>query len=246
MLYYAIADLHGRLDLLIKAHNAILDAHISDEPYHIITMGDYIDRGPDSKGVIEYLMSESTGNTFISLMGNHEAMMIETIRKPLEPDWWIGNGGDKTLKSYGCNVRSSPYGFAPIGYDPHSVLPEHIDWLQRLPLYYETPHHIFVHAGIPQDSDPLDQQDEEKMVWMLYNPRDHGGWKGKHIVHGHHQFADGPHTWDCRTDLDTYAWKTGRLVIGVFSSDKPGKAIRYIEVLGDDYEGASRLSKASV
>ena len=70
---------------------------------------------------------------------------------------------------------------------------------------------------------------------MLYSKDDHGGWKTKHVVHGHHQFADGPHEWSGRTDLDTYAWRTGRLVVGVFD-DTQGKAIRYLEVLGDDYE----------
>lgn len=249
MRYYAIADLHGRFDLLEKAHNLILDTHTSDEPYHIITMGDYIDRGPDSRLIIEYLMNESSGNTFISLKGNHEDMMVQTIRKPLDPDWWLGNGGNTTMKSYGSEVKVSPYyGIPPVGWDPHVVYPSHVDWIANLPYYYETEKHVFVHAGIPDDKLPLDKQDKEKLIWMLYNPTDMGGYQGKHVVHGHHQFADGPHEWadrkrGGRTDLDTFAWKTGRLVVGVFD-DTQGKALRYLEVLEDDYVRDKRSIEA--
>lgn len=95
-LTYAIADLHGRYDLLDRALSSIL-LHSSGGT--IVTLGDYVDRGPDSKLVIERLMSGLVGCStwrLISLAGNHELMMLETIRKPLHPDWWIGNGGGAT------------------------------------------------------------------------------------------------------------------------------------------------------
>lgn len=247
MRYYAIADLHGRFDLLEKAHNLILDTHTSDEPYHIITMGDYIDRGPDSRLIIEYLMNESSGNTFISLKGNHEDMMVQTIRKPLDPDWWLGNGGNTTMKSYGSEVKVSPYyGIPPVGWDPHVVYPSHVDWIANLPYYYETEKQLFVHAGVPQSNmnlPPKHAHHIQDMMWMLYSKDDGRGWKDKHVVHGHHQFADGPHEWQGRTDLDCFAWKTGRLVVGVFD-DTQGKALRYLEVLGDDYVKDKRSIEA--
>lgn len=228
--YYAIADLHGRHDLLLEAIEQIY-RHAGRDKYKIITLGDYIDRGPKSRQVIEHLM-DRTGDT-ICLQGNHEAMMVDSITEPLAPDWWVGNGGDKTLQSYGCHPPFNRYSY-------EAVPKDHIDWLRDLPLSCETEKQVFVHAGIPQYDMNLPPKDTPKgerlaqqMQWMRYDNRTSGGWKGKHVVHGHHQFEDGPHVYHGkqggRTDLDTYAWKTGRLVVGVFD-DSQGNAIDYIEV----------------
>ena len=75
---------------------------------------------------------------------------------------------------------------------------------------------------------------KQQMQWMIYSRNDSGGWKGKHVVHGHHQFADGPHQWlsektGGRTDLDCWAYHTGRLVIGVFD-DTQNRALEFLEV----------------
>lgn len=165
----------------------------------------------------------------ICLKGNHEAMMVETITTPLMPDWWVGNGGDATLNSYGWG---EPYNvFA------YEIVPKkHIEWMDNLPYYYETEKQLFVHAGVPQSEmnlPPKHADKYEQMVWMLYDNTDGRGWKGKHVVHGHHQFADGPHVWHSksggRTDLDCWAYHTGRLVIGVFD-DTQGNALEFIEV----------------
>lgn len=229
--YYAIADIHGRYDLLLEAVDKIY-SHAGSDPYKIITLGDYIDRGPDSKKVIDFL-SYYRGDT-ISLQGNHEAMMVESITAPLSPDWWIGNGGDATLRSYG-------WGGEPYSQLSYEVVPkDHIDWMRDLPLCYETEKQVFVHAGIPQYDMNLPPKDtpkgerlQQQMLWMLYDNRTAGGWKGKHVVHGHHQFADGPHVYHGkhggRTALDTWADHTGRLVVGVYD-DSRGSAIDYIEV----------------
>lgn len=240
MTYYTIADLHGRYDLLIKAVEAIEYDSANSMDTRIITLGDYIDRGPQSKEIIEYLINR--GINWTCLQGNHEAMMVETIRKPLDPDWWLGNGGNTTMKSYGSEVKVSPYyGIPPVGWDPHVVYPSHVDWIANLPLYYETEKHVFVHAGVPQPEGSLEEQSkytgshgEREMQWMLHYKGETGNYKGKMIVHGHHQFRDGPHEWENRTNLDTFAWNTGRLVVGVFD-DTQSKALRYLEVLGDDY-----------
>lgn len=244
MRYYAIADLHGRFDLLKLAFEKITEHALKNpitEVSKIITLGDYIDRGPQSKQVIEFLMDRQDGSqlgsNLICLKGNHEDMMVQTIRTPLDPDWWLGNGGNTTMKSYGSEVRVSPYyGIPPVGWDPHVVYPSHVEWIANLPLYYETEKQVFVHAGIPFPDVPLDKQDEEKMIWMLYGNGEIGGWQGKHVVHGHHQFADGPHEYlggrGGRTDLDVFAWHEGRIVIGVFN-DAQEHALEFIEVLAE-------------
>lgn len=236
-LTYTIADLHGRFDLLLRAFNQIA-ADRPTELRKIITLGDYIDRGPQSREIIEFLMrGQRDGIPLICLRGNHEEIMVETIRKPLAADWWFGNGGWTTMASYGQDVKAHRKhvgrGFVP---------EEHLTWMHSLPLMYLDVHRIYVHAGV----DPtiaLNEQREDRLTWMLY-PREFGGGHGaRHVVHGHQQYGDGPLLHSGRTDLDTFAWATGRLVVGVFDDDKPGGPIDLIEVLGDPAPGYSRESK---
>lgn len=227
MRYYAIADLHGRFDLLKEAHRRIKEYN-EGKDCKIITLGDYIDRGPQSRQIIEYLIENQSDN-FISLKGNHEDILVQSITHNMKPDWWVSNGGDTTLQSYG-------WGGEPYSEYAYEVVPKsHIDWMKNLPYFYETEHHLFVHAGIPDSGmklPPKNAHKYEDFIWMLYDKRTAGGWRGKHVVHGHHQFEDGPHEWlgkdGGRTDLDTWAYRTGRLVVGMF--DGPGKAKYFIEV----------------
>lgn len=244
MKYYAIGDIHGRLDLLEKSVQKI--SGLSQEnDFQIITLGDYIDRGSNSRGVIEFLMAHPE---IIALRGNHEDIAVQTISCSLHTDWWSGNGGLQTLFSYGQIPTIKDTLFT-------SLIPdEHVKWMAGLPLYHETEKQVFVHAGIHDNDAPLEQQQFDcrsdgalSINWMLYGPSDHGGWRGKHVVHGHHQFADGPHVWQAgssgggRTNLDTFAWKTGRIVIGVFDDTK-GPALEFIEVTDDTPEGDASVS----
>lgn len=224
---YAIADLHGRYDLLDKAFAAI-NAHANGGGGVIVTLGDYVDRGPHSRQIIETLMTFGGKNwKLICLKGNHEAMMVETLRKPLHPNWWVGNGGGATLISYG-HARSGAY-------DPNVVPQEHTEWLDNLPLMHVDQHRVFVHAGVDPLL-PLDEQEEEKLIWKLYHDGDERGHGVRHVVHGHHQFADGPILLKGRTDLDTFAWYTGRLVVGVFDDTVAGGPVATLEVIGEPYE----------
>lgn len=238
MKYYAIADIHGRYDLLDKALKAIPEylQKQDDKDYLIITLGDYVDRGPDSKKVIERLIHENETDCFISLQGNHEQIMLQSITQKMKPDWWIGNGGGQTLISYGhppFPIMSYAYGLVTY----MNVPEDHLKWIASLDLYYETEKQVFVHAGIPHwdmNLEKASDNNREKMQWMLYDRNDSGGWRGKHVVHGHHQFEDGPHVWlnekkGGRTDLDCWAYHTGRLVVGVFDNTQL-HAIDYIEI----------------
>lgn len=224
--YYVMADLHGRFDLLDKARLKIreLTADLPKDSFKVITLGDYIDRGPQSKEIIDHLMEVQKQHDYmICLKGNHEDMMVEVVKSPdyTMQSWWAGNGGDATWASYG-------------GWE--GIDPQHVEWMANLPIYYETEKQLFVHAGIPQSEMNLPPKSADKyqdMMWMLYDKSDGRGWKGKHVVHGHHQFEDGPHVWHGRyggrTDLDCWAYHTGRLVIGVFD-DTQGPALEFIEV----------------
>ena len=215
MKYYAIADLHGRYDLLEKSLDAITKHAPKDRDFKIITLGDYIDRGPDSARIIKTLMDFQSfdGVEMVCLKGNHEDIMLQTIDQGMYREWWYSNGGMATVLSY----------------DNYTVDKEHLDWVRNLPLYHETPGHVFVHAGIPDTDAPLEDQNHERLMWMLYGRDDPGGWQEKTVVHGHHIHEDGPHEWEYRTALDTGSFYTDRQVIGVFD-DTQGRAIDFIEV----------------
>jgi serine/threonine protein phosphatase 1 len=229
---YVIADLHGRFDLLEEAIDAILRRPPSYQPGTIITLGDYIDRGPQSREVIELLM-KGLGDPawkLICLQGNHEDIMLKTCRKPLVPNWWLSNGGGYTLISYGHPRQ---------GTVDLSVVPaEHLDWIEKLPMMHVDAHRVYVHAGV-DPSVPLDRQRQDVLQWKCYNhntDKGHGDMNGhRHVVHGHHQYENGPKLYKHRTDLDTYAWYTGRLVVGVFDDDRPGGPVDTIEIKGEPH-----------
>ena len=229
-LTYALADLHGRFDLLLSAFMAITN-HAGTREHQVITLGDYVDRGPHSKQVIAHLKQcQEKGWPLICLKGNHEEIMRLTCRELPHVGWWLQNGGGYTLISYGHPDK----GNVNLKYVPA----EHLDWITNLPLMHVDQHRIYVHAGVDPDV-PLDEQaalldmhGNQKIIWKLYRDDDERGYGDRHVVHGHHQFAEGPILKTGRTDLDTFAWYTGRLVIGVFDDDMPGGPIDLLEVKG--------------
>jgi serine/threonine protein phosphatase 1 len=209
---YVIADLHGRFDLLEAAFSAIYAADRSPDG-KIVTLGDYIDRGPQSRQVIDHLMAaQKAGMNLVCLKGNHEDMMVETITKPLDPGWWVGNGGATTLVSYGGTVT-----------------PEHLQWAKTLPTLHFDQHRVYVHAGCAHNR-PLDDQPEEYLLWYRPIAGEDFGHGDRHVIHGHTPNPNGPELYKNRTNLDTLAWRTGRLVIAVFDDDIAGGPIDFIEV----------------
>lgn len=225
---FAIADLHGRYDLLLMALGAIAERAKSGDT--IVFLGDYIDRGPQSASIVALLMAgpESIsgldgGIRWICLQGNHESMMLSCLSNPAAVQWWARNGGVETLRSYGHPV---PWTFLP-----HVIPAAHVDWLSALPTLHVDRHRIYVHAGV-NPTKSLDEQMRHDLQWMLYPDGFEGGHGDRHVVHGHHQFADGPKLYAGRTDLDTFAFATGRLVVGVFDDNLPGGPVDLIEVIG--------------
>src|SRR5947209_3323213 len=118
---YAVPDLHGRYDLLDCAIKTILD-HSRDAAAKIVTLGDYVDRGPDSRRVMERLVTWSSANLpLVALKGNHEAMMWECCENLAEMSWWLKNGGDQTLASYRQCTTATP--------DVRAVPTTHLEWI---------------------------------------------------------------------------------------------------------------------
>ena len=107
------------------------------------------------------------------------------------------------------------------------LLGTHLDWLACLPLTHTDEHRIYVHAGLNHDL-PLSAQSDDLMLWKLYGPHEEEDFRGRHVVHGHHHFANGPILKAKRTNLDTFAWSTGRIAIGVFDDVRPGGPIEVL------------------
>jgi serine/threonine protein phosphatase 1 len=222
-LTYAIPDLHGRHDLLDAAIDRIAD-HAAGEPATIVTLGDYVDRGPNSRQVVERLMEfHSETLRMVTLKGNHEAMMWEACNNHLKLNWWFRNGGDATLASYGQPSHDAGHAL---------VVPRaHLQWIADLPLMHVDQYRVFVHAAV-DPAIPLYQQSERTLLWKRYPEGYTAGCGRRHVVHGHHSTPLAPIVTCGKTNLDGWAWKTGRLVVGIFEDDQPGAASDYLEILG--------------
>ena len=214
-LTFAVADLHGRFDLLQDALVAIEAYAPATFGQTVVFLGDYVDRGPQSADIIDRLFTgPPVGWRWICLKGNHEAMMALALRSPDRLDWWISNGGEATVMSYERR---------------REMIASHLAWLEALPAIHIDAHRVYVHGGVDPVI-PLDRQAEKTLLWKRYPVNAAEGHCTHHIVHGHDPNEDGPLCHHGRTDLDTLAWATGRLVVGVFDDARPGGPIDQIEV----------------
>jgi serine/threonine protein phosphatase 1 len=215
-LTYVIPDLHGRDDLLGDALAEI--AARSSGKARLVALGDYVDKGPGSRQVIERLISDvAEGWDFVALKGNHDAMMVEALRDPTKMASWMEKGGDAALASYGG--------------DPAAVPQAHIAWLDQLKLMHLDRHRLYVHAGVDPEI-PLGEQSETTLLCKRYPKEFSGGFGDRHVVHGHDKIPEGPLLHEGRTNLDTLAWRTGRLTVGVFDDDKAGGPVDLIVIRG--------------
>jgi serine/threonine protein phosphatase 1 len=216
-LTYVVPDLHGRLDLLCEGLERIA-AHAVGQACTVVMLGDYVDKGPQSRQVIDRLLVGLAGNwRLVTLKGNHDAMMIEALRDPAKMDAWVGKGGDAALASYGGETAAVPRA--------------HVAWLDSLALMHRDQHRLYVHAGVDPEL-PLERQTEQTLLWKRYPQSDRSGFDGLHVVHGHDNFPEGPLLLEGRSNLDTLAWRTGRLVIGIFDDAKAGGPVGLIEIRG--------------
>lgn len=215
-LVYAIGDIHGCTGLLDDLLATIIrDAGEIDAANRtLVFVGDYIDRGPDSAGVIERLLSRiPEGFRRICLKGNHEVMMLEFLDQPDLLDHWLWNGAEETLASYGIDAR----GIAWTRDEEErcrdrlrAAIPEtHRDFFNSLQLSETIGDYFFVHAGISPGK-PLDRQDPHDLVWIREEFLNSSANFGKIVVHGHTP-VDVPEIRSNRIGIDTKAWASGRL-----------------------------------
>ena len=205
-LTYAIGDIHGCAGKLRALWDALL-THAAARPAKFVFLGDYIDRGPDSRGVVAFLLAlekERPGDV-VCLKGNHENMHEMAIGgdRPIVA-WWIGNGGGQTLESYGVERAAD--------------LPsEHLHWLAARPLTHDDGQRLFVHAGV-NPALPINAQSEQDLLWIREPFLSHEGAFPRFIVHGHTPLRTArPDVRRNRVNLDTGAVFGGSLTAAVFA-----------------------------
>ena len=186
-IYYVIGDIHGEIERLEQLHSDIQNYHqkrFQNRQRVIVHLGDYVDRGPDSYAVVEFIMALTANpprkTRIINLKGNHELMMLKACEAPQSPKFrqWIRNGGREALESYEF------HGF-------YSPTQSHLEWIKTLPSYFRDSENklICVHAGVNVRTFPHDG--EEFHLWTrapeFFEAKD---WdnpelKGMTIIHGH-------------------------------------------------------------
>lgn len=214
-LTFAIGDIHGCL-LQFETMLLAIEDRAAGAPHRIITLGDYIDRGPDSRGVLEVLMSRPE---IIALGGNHELMMTEARNGDFYAiDFWTTNGGKATLASFEAKA-------------PGGILDIYYDWIAARPLHFEDDLRYFVHAGVMPPA-PLAKQTELVKRWIREGFLDWTGPFEKYIVHGHTPQVNGvPDLQKYRSNLDTCCFRTGMLTCAVFNNER-AEPIEIIQVDG--------------
>lgn len=217
MLTFAIGDVHGHRDMLADLLCRV-DGASGGEPHRIVCLGDYVDRGPASAGVIALLrerQARAGRGRFVCLKGNHEDMLLRAGRNALDEMLWLENGGDGCLASFGVPRTAD--------------LPEDVvTWIEACPTYFENASHAFVHAGLDPARDRLDQSDEDRL-WIreAFLAGDHDF--GRFVVHGHTPQRDGrPDLRRHRVNLDTAAAYGGPLTAAIFESGR-GPPVSFLQ-----------------
>jgi len=213
MRIYAVGDIHGRADLLANVFGRI-DADRAASPSCRVVeiyLGDLIDRGPASRGVIDLLIERASRREIVCLKGNHEDLALRFLVDPSLFSTWTKLGGRETLMSYGLTplVR---------GFDEQEALarafgaalpPAHRSFLMGLPVFYACGDFLFVHAGI-KPGVALERQRELDLLWIRDEFLDWDAPFEKMIVHGHTPVLE-PEFRHNRIDIDTGAYATGKL-----------------------------------
>lgn len=204
----AIADIHGMLDVFLAVVGALRD-RIGD--FRLITLGDHVDRGPDSAGVIDFVMNPPGGLEVIALKGNHEEAMVNSLLHEM-PDIkakWLKSGGIEALESYGYRNGKMP-----------SRLLEHLEFMQNLPACHDDGKRLFVHGGVDPWK-PLHEQTERDFIHSRKHFLQNIHQLDRLVVHGHTPSKNKQiEYFKWRINLDTAVFKTGRMPAVVFETQE--------------------------
>jgi serine/threonine protein phosphatase 1 len=215
---YAIGDVHGCLDQLMDAENRIAgDMNTTQRTGLVVLLGDLVDRGPNSRQVIEHLVTPSPlGLRRLALCGNHDDLFSRVLETPSLLPHFLKLGGEQTLLSYGIDVhylmsRRKPRLAAISNLLAESVPQSHRDFLRNLPVSLRVGELLFVHAGIMPGL-PIEEQSDNDMMWVREPFISEGPKLQIMVVHGHTPTAN-PDFGLNRIGIDTGAYQTGRLTV---------------------------------
>lgn len=216
---YCIGDIHGRADLLQALHRGILSDAQQGEPGAVtrnivVYVGDYIDRGMQSREVIDHILSDPLpGFEKVYLKGNHDDSLLQFLRDPEFGPMWFSYGGDATVLSYGVRMSPSKVGrdrFEDMRQQLEANLPpSHLEFLQSLQMVYDCGDYLFVHAGF-KPGVAVQQQKPEDMMWIREEFLESRHDFGKVVVHGH-SVTDAPEMKSNRIGIDTGAYASDTL-----------------------------------
>jgi serine/threonine protein phosphatase 1 len=220
---YAVGDVHGCADLLSKVFERI-DHDLKSRPVANavqVFLGDYIDRGPNSREVINLLIARQQRNDVVLLKGNHEDYAIRFLNDPTVLSEWKNIGGLNTVCSYGITPtrHSDPQSQHELATAlRHSMPDSHYRFLHGLALSFTCGDFFFAHAGV-RPGVPLHEQSQKDLLWIRDDFLLHEEDFGKVIVHGHTPSRE-PVVLPNRINIDTGAYATGRLTCMVLDDDQ--------------------------
>lgn len=224
---FAVGDIHGRADLLkILLHT--LEREVAEAPRTggvplVVFLGDYVDRGTASAGVIDLLLQQRPSDCERRfLLGNHEQAMLAFLDAPLANRAWLAFGGVETLASYGIDPpapRSADVDLEAAAAELRAKLPPaHLEFLQSLELYVEESGYAFVHAGV-DPARSLAKQNSQDLLWIRDRFLSSRRRFSHRVVHGHTPTAL-PHADARRIGVDTGAYATGILTAARIEGDE--------------------------
>jgi serine/threonine protein phosphatase 1 len=220
--YYVIGDIHGRIDLYEAMIAAIEDDDSRAGPAdtRVVLLGDLVDRGPDSAGVIARTRTWQQSRTVHVLAGNHEEMFLAAFEKPEALRHFLKHGGRETVISYGLSKKQ----IATLSLEeifellPSLVPTSEREYIAGFETMVRAGDYVFVHAGI-DPSRPLAEQKRSDLLWIRERFLNHEGPLEKVVVHGHTIFE---RVMDCgnRIGIDTGAFRSGVLTALVLEGDQ--------------------------
>ncbi len=224
---YAIGDVHGRLDLLQRLLGLIREdaARAKAARKALVYLGDYIDRGPESKGVIDLLLSRpmrDAGFEEIPLMGNHEDILLQFLADVRVGPHWFAYGGMATLESYGVRPPRPMAAEEDLIRAQHEfagrIPAAHVEFLRRMKLKHAEGDYLFVHAGL-RPGVAVTAQIAQDLMWIRDEFLESDADFGKLVVHGH-TIAETPQLRPNRIGIDTGAYATGVLTALVLEGNR--------------------------
>lgn len=221
--FYAIGDIHGCADLLAELYRQIdrIEAERNGSPAVEVILGDFVDRGPDSRQVIDMLLERSQHRVVVTLRGNHEHLMLDALVNPERLRLWLRLGGLETLRSYGVSPASpldSDNLIETIRRANQAIPAKHLEFLEGLPAILHIGNVAFVHAGI-RPGIATNEQAFRDLIEIREPFLAHQEMFDSYVIHGHTPTArvDWRHN---RLNLDTGAYATGRLSGALIERDR--------------------------